>query len=109
MTPELSREELRRRLRERVGDHRAKRTALSGARGPPNPLGLSRDNLMAAKKDPQAFAAMMLDMPMPDVKALAEAGEVAPGEVAPGEAPKLTGGGISDTASDEEAPDESPF
>jgi hypothetical protein len=59
---------------------------------------------MAAKKDPQAFAAMMLDMPMPDVKALAEAGEVAPGE-----APKLMGGGISDTASDEEAPDESPF
>ena len=104
MTSELSREELRRRLRERVGDHRAKRTALSGARGPPNPLGLSRDNLMAAKKDPQAFAAMMLDMPMPDVKALAEAGEVAPVE-----APKLTGGGISDTASDEEAPDESPF
>lgn len=104
MTPELSREELRRRLRERVGDHRAKRTALSGARGPPNPLGLSRDNLMAAKKDPQAFAAMMLDMPMPGVKALAEASEVAPGE-----APKLTVGGISDTASDEEAPDESPF
>ena len=80
---------------------------MSGARGPPNPLGLSRDNLMAARKDPQAFAAMMLDMSTPNTKSLAD---TAPG-VAPSEGvePKLTGDYMVGSASDEEAPAESPF